>query len=160
MSRSPAPRCTRPRLDPRTLAAALIVLGSCTAAAADDAARGHQLFLGDVPLAARIVGQDFALPQQASRCINCHGPGAAAAGAAGAGAQPAAPPLSAATLGQPTRRRGGPPSRYDAATLCVLLRSGVDPAHVMIQRTMPRYDITDADCAALWRYLTIGGPAR
>jgi hypothetical protein len=160
MSRSLAPRCTRSRLDPRPLAAALIALGGIAAAASEVAARGRQLFVGEVPLPARIVGQDFALPQQASRCVNCHGPAAAAAGASGAAAQPAAPTLSAATLAEPTRRRGGPPSRYGAATLCVLLRSGVDPAHVMIQRTMPRYDITDADCGALWRYLTVGGPAR
>ena len=57
------------------------------------------------------------------------------------------------------RRRGGPPSRYDAAGLCTLLRSGVDPAHVIILRTMPRYDINDADCQSLWLHLT-APPAR
>jgi hypothetical protein len=131
-----------------------------SSAGAEDAARGRQLFVGEVPLAARIVGQDFALPAQASRCINCHGMTTTAPGASGALAQAAAPALSAATLGEAVRRRGGPPSRYDAAALCVLLRSGVDPAYVMIQRTMPRYDISDADCRALWQHLTAQGAAR
>jgi hypothetical protein len=142
------------------LAVALFCIGVTAQAGAEDAARGRQLFVGEAPLAARIVGQDFALPTQASRCINCHGPTAAPPGASGAVALPAAPVLSAATLGDAVRRRGGPPSRYDAAALCVLLRSGVDPAHVMIQRTMPRYDISDADCRALWRHLTVQGAAR
>jgi hypothetical protein len=62
--------------------------------------------------------------------------------------------LSAATLAEPVARRGGPPSRYDARSLCTLLRSGVDPAHVMVQRAMPRFDIDDLQCEALWQYLT------
>jgi mono/diheme cytochrome c family protein len=139
---------------------ALLTLGVISSAGAEDAMRGQQLFVGEAPLAARIVGQDFALPTQASRCVNCHGATAATPGASGAATQPAAPALSAATLGDAVRRRGGPPSRYDAAALCVLLRSGVDPAHVMIQRTMPRYEISDADCRALWRHLTAQGAAR
>lgn len=132
---------------------ALVLLVSTGAGAADEAsaARGRQLYVGEAPLAARILGQDFALPTQASRCINCHGPGAAAVGASAATAAPA---LSAATLTDAMRRRGGPPSRYDAAVLCTLLRRGVDPAHVMIERTMPRYEISDADCRSLWMHLT------
>jgi hypothetical protein len=137
---------------------AALALASGLASAADEApsaARGRQLFLGEAPLAARILGQDFALPAQASRCINCHRPGGAAIGASAAASAPsAAPALSAATLTQALRRRGGPPSRYDAAALCTLLRSGVDPAYVMIQRTMPRYEISDADCRSLWLHLT------
>jgi hypothetical protein len=38
-----------------------------------------------------------------------------------------------------------------------LLRRGVDPAFVMISVEMPRYTIDDADCKALWRYVTGGG---
>jgi hypothetical protein len=118
-------------------ACALAVAGS---AAADS--RGRAIYLGQEALPARIVGQDFVLPPQASRCVNCH----AAAGGA--------PALTAATLTRPVARRGGPPSRYDAVALCTLLRSGIDPAHVMIQRTMPRYVVDEADCRALWRHLT------
>jgi cytochrome c553 len=139
---------------------ALLCLGVSSSAAAEDAARGRQLFAGEAPLAARIVGQDFTLPTQATRCVNCHGATAASPASSGAAAQPAAPKLSASTLAEAVRRRGGPPSRYDAAALCVLLRSGVDPAHVMIQRTMPRYELSDADCRALWAHLTAQGAAR
>jgi mono/diheme cytochrome c family protein len=138
-------------MTPRAAFALLAALGAATGALADEAAaaRGRALFLGEAALEARVHGQDFALPAQASRCVNCHGPAAVTAGASAA----AAPGLSAATLTQPVRRRGGPPSRYDAAALCTLLRSGIDPAHVMIQRTMPRYQISDEDCRALWLHL-------
>ena len=50
--------------------------------------------------------------------------------------------------------RGGPPSGYDRGTLCRLLREGIDPAHVMVTRTMPRFDLDDAACAALWTHLS------
>lgn len=154
MSRSRAARCTPARLERRAaLAAALIALA--LPSSGDDGTRGRKLFLGEMPLTARITGQDFALPAQASRCINCHAtraPSASASGATG----PSGPLLDAASLSQPQRRRGGPPSRYDADTLCTLLRRGVDPAYVMIQRTMPRYEISDADCRALWQHLVQG----
>jgi hypothetical protein len=54
----------------------------------------------------------------------------------------------------PQRRRGGPASRYDRDAFCRLLRKGIDPAYVMINEEMPRYTLDDADCAALWRFLT------
>jgi hypothetical protein len=123
----------------------LLLLGG--AADASDAARGRLLFEGGAELPARIAGQDFALPAEASRCINCHG-------TAAVGTQRIGPLLSAATLAEPLPRRGGPPSRYDAASLCRLLRTGIDPAHVIIPRTMPRYDIGEADCRLLWLHLT------
>jgi hypothetical protein len=122
-------------------------------AAGSDASRGRDLFDGRIVLPARVHGQDFALPAQASRCAGCHAVPAAVTPAASGAATSAAPPLTAATLSTPARRRGGPPSRYDATSLCTLLRSGVDPAHVMIQRTMPRYEISDTDCQALWLHL-------
>jgi cytochrome c553 len=135
-----------------------LALLSATAGAADEAtaSRGRALFLGEAHVPARIAGQDFGLPAQASRCVNCHGATAtkAASAATPIADVPGAPALSAATLTTLTRRRGGPPSRYDAAALCKLLRSGVDPAHVMIFRSMPRYEISDADCQALWLHLT------
>jgi hypothetical protein len=124
-----------------------LLIGSATFAAdAADAVRGRLLFEGQAELPARIAGQDFALPAQASRCINCHG-------ASAAGTQRIGPILSAVTLAEPLARRGGPPSRYDAASLCKLLRSGIDPAHVLIPRTMPRYEINDVDCRSLWLHL-------
>jgi hypothetical protein len=130
--------------------AALSLVAAASATAAD-AARGQALFDGRTALSARVHGQDFALPSQANRCVNCHV--AKSATPAASAVTVGAPPLTAATLATPIRRRGGPPSRYDATSLCTLLRSGVDPAHVMIQRTMPRYEISDADCQSLWLHL-------
>lgn len=102
---------------------------------------GAALFEGRLPLAAQVVGHDERLPTEAARCVNCHG---------GTGF---APRLDARSLTEPRARRGGPPSRYDAASLCRLLRTGVDPAWVMVPRAMPRYDITERECEALWLHL-------
>lgn len=104
---------------------------------------GAELFDGRRPLAARIAGHDEALPPLASRCSNCH-----------AGANAVGGELNDATLASLRPRRGGPPSRYDAARLCRLLREGIDPAHVMVPREMPRYTIDDQACAALWSHLS------
>lgn len=135
----------------------LALLALTTAGLADggaSATRGRLLFHGDLALPARIVGQDFALPAAASRCVNCHGTSLGNTASSPAATQQVGPALTISALTDAVRRRGGPPSRYDAASLCTLLRSGVDPAHVIIQRTMPRYEITDADCRALWLHLT------
>lgn len=138
------------------------VLAVCAAAAAQgaepvSAERGRQLYRGETALVARIAGQDFALPANASRCANCHSPSpspSSASAAALADTQRIGPLLTPDSLTQPARRRGGPASRYDSAALCKLLRSGVDPAHIIILRAMPRYDISDDDCAAIWLHLT------
>jgi hypothetical protein len=135
----------------RSLLVALALAQGAFASDGASAARGRKLFEGEVALAARIVGQDFALPAEASRCVNCHG---TTASSAPADPQRIGPSLTRAALTDAVRRRGGPPSRYDAASLCKLLRSGVDPAHVIILRTMPRYEISDADCRSLWQHLT------
>lgn len=104
--------------------------------------QGLALYLGQAPLPAQLRGHEEALPGHAARCSNCH-----------EGAQPIGPRLDAAWLAQPQARRGGPPSRYDAASLCRLLREGIDPAKVLVSRAMPRYTLTDSDCAALWAHL-------
>ena len=128
-------------------------------------ARGAALFRGEAPLAGRIVGHTVVLPATVARCVNCHETrSTAVSAAASAVASPApgaegavagryGPALGRATLAQLRPRRGGPASRYDAAALCVLLRSGVDPAQVVIPQAMPRYDIDAVDCEALWAYL-------
>lgn len=120
--------------------------------------RGNRLFHGEAALAARIVGHTMRLPATVSRCMNCHetrstAVSAAASAVAGGQAGRYGPALDHGMLAEPRARRGGPPSRYDAPALCTLLRSGVDPAQVMIPQTMPRYDIDSADCDALWGYL-------
>jgi len=133
--------------------------------AAEDAAsrqRGQAYFLGEAVLAGRLSGHAMDLPSVASRCVNCHrdSADARAASARAAGntgldpsADAGAPPLGRAWLTQWRSRRFAPASRYDAASLCTLLRSGVDPAMVVIPATMPRYQASDAQCADLWNFL-------
>jgi len=53
-------------------------------------------------------------------------------------------------------RRGGPPVAYEQASFCRTLRTGVDPSHIVLPRTMPRFEADDTQCAALWDYLTQG----
>lgn len=154
---------TRTRWHRRTALA--VAVGVSSLAAADPGERGRGLFDGGTPLAAQIVGQGLALPVQASRCINCHSAGPAAddargQAASGAGRRLAAkigPALDRESLQRDRPRRGGPPSHYDAASMCRLLRTGIDPVSVIVDRNMPRYEIGTADCDALWAYLV--GPS-
>jgi hypothetical protein len=100
-------------------------------------------------LTARLRGDPMALPADAARCANCHEPAR----------QPNGPDASLgprldARLAQSLARRGGPPSAYDAAALCTLLRTGVDPAGVLLRRVMPVYEVDAAACATLWRALS------
>lgn len=105
--------------------------------------QGEDLYLGRRALQARIAGHPDALPAMTTRCVNCHD-GAPSTGGA----------LTSATLTLAQHRRGGPLSIYDQAALCRVLRQGVDPALVVVDRGMPRFDIDDADCGALWAYLS------
>lgn len=144
-----------------TAAALWAAAFASTAAPGGDAepAHGQRLFAGTEPMRGRIAGHADALPALASRCVNCHAPGrstvaAPAASAAAPTNTSFAPLLTPAYLTVPVARRGGPPSRYDEATFCRALRTGIDPAYVIVSRSMPRYDVNDADCRALWRHLT------
>lgn len=130
--------------------------GSAPPAAGAD--HGRRLFEGQAPLDGRLGGHPKSLPVDTIRCMNCHRREPWPAGTPAAQTQGYGPILDAASLRTPTPRRGGPPSRYDAASLCRLLRDGVDPAYVLIDRSMPRYRIGDADCAALWRHLAGADP--
>ncbi|AIS98481.1 cytochrome c family protein [Burkholderia thailandensis MSMB59] len=88
------------------------------------------------------------LPATVVRCANCH-----AAGASAAAANSIAPRLTRTWLADLQSRRGGPPSRYDRDAFCALLRTGLDPTYVMINVEMPRYRVSERDCAALWAFL-------
>ena len=56
--------------------------------------------------------------------------------------------------GQTSRsRRGGPPTSFDAASLCTVARTGVDPAAIMVDPIMPRFTLSDDDCRDLWAFL-------
>ena len=144
------PARARPRWSIWAAAAAAAL--AADASAADSREAGRRLFEGQTPLAAQISGQGLALPPQASRCTNCH---AEATDARASEPNRAfAPVLSPDGLRRSQPRRGGPPSRYDVASMCRVLRTGIDPASVIVDRNMPRYELTDADCNALWVYLT------
>jgi hypothetical protein len=116
---------------------------------------GARAFDGRTALVARIDGHERALPAQAAACANCHV--ASRGPAAPDGSRPAAaslgPVLHRAALVEPAPRRGGPPSRFDEASFCRLLRTGEDPAGVLLPRAMPRYELDDAACAQLWQHL-------
>jgi hypothetical protein len=120
-------------------------------------AHGAALWAGTRPLEGRISGHATALPAAATRCINCHAAVSTPAGLADPARDSAAPRLTAQQLQQLQPRRGGPPSRYDVAAFCTLLRTGVDPAVVLLPRQMPRYAIAETDCRALWAFLVSEG---
>lgn len=120
-------------------------------------ARGARLFDGREPLTATLAGHATPLPAQTARCSQCHaGPVTPIA----ANSWPAlpGPPLDSRHLRAALSRRGGPPVAYDLAAFCRTLREGIDPAHVMLPRTMPRFDIDDRRCEALWAHLTGNTP--
>lgn len=51
-------------------------------------------------------------------------------------------------------RRGGPATRFDKASFCRLLQTGIDPANIVVTAAMPRYLADPPDCDALWVFLT------
>ncbi|AMM24984.1 hypothetical protein [Variovorax sp. PAMC 28711] len=115
--------------------------------------RGGQLFDGQEPLAGILAGHAAPMPAGAMRCSQCHmGPGPASPVAITA--QPLGPILDRAHLQATLSRRNGPPTAYDLPGFCRALRIGIDPAHVTLPRVMPRFEIDDARCDALWTYLT------
>ena len=106
---------------------------------------GCALFNGQHPMAAHLRDDDRPLPAGTTRCVNCH---------VGTSKAPAfAPPLTHDALLGATSRRGGPISHYDATTFCRAVKDGIDPASVLLRKSMPRYQIADAECMALWRYV-------
>jgi protein SCO1 len=125
--------------------AALIGLGVAVLAgqAPDSWQRGDALFHGEEALTGKIRGHDEDLPAEAVRCSNCH---EVTGGRA--------PHLDRSLLLEERQRRGGPPSRYDAAAFCKLLRTGADPSFIVIAREMPVYELDDVRCNSLWIFLT------
>ncbi len=112
------------------------------------AATGRRMFFGDASLQGAIVGHPEALPPRLVACANCHG------GGTGPGAASFGPRLEGPRMTEMHGRRGGPPSAFSPASFCRMLRTGVDPASILITRQMPRYTLNDNQCLGLWRYLT------
>jgi hypothetical protein len=116
------------------------------------ASAGGHIFFGDTPLRATILGQSSPLPPETAACVNCH---ATSSRPASDGSFAAA--LNRSAMIESRRRRNGPPSHFSPASFCRLLRTGVDPAYVVISRQMPRYQLDDNECLDLWHYLTEPG---
>ena len=112
------------------------------------AATGRRMFFGDASLQGAIVGHPEALPPRLVACANCH------VGTAGPTAASYGPRLEGTRLTEMRGRRGGPPSAFSPASFCRMLRTGVDPASILITRQMPRYTLDDNQCLGLWHYLT------
>ena len=127
----------------------LVSLPLVSPALAKSGNRGEALFRGREPLDGTIRGHQSRLPAEVVRCHNCH-----ARGKDQVAKGTSAPRIDRSLLLESRPRRGGPPSSYDEPAFCKLLRTGVDPAFVLIAREMPVYDVTDAQCAHLWRFLT------
>jgi hypothetical protein len=164
------------RRPPRRQHAAVAIMAAMTIAVAiaastdgrardASAARAQRLFDEGAGVAASLRADTQLLPPSVARCASCHergddrrrgrGPGDAEGSVtpvAGSAAD-TAPRLDAAALLKPASRRRGPPSRYDEASFCRLLATGVDPAGVVVARAMPVYVIDAADCRALWRFV-------
>jgi hypothetical protein len=110
---------------------------------------GRALFFGETQLHGIIQGHERPLPPELVRCANCHLPDSRST----SGVSNPAPRLDRSRLTEFRRRRGGPPSQFSPASFCRLLRSGIDPAYILITRQMPRYTIEDDQCLELWQYL-------
>jgi len=138
--------------------AAVVWAGTAAARTPVSAARGRALFTGREPLAGRVRDHRSDLPAAVVVCRGCHGASVVAPGAAQALAP--APAIDRALLLEARSRRGGPPSSYDLPAFCRLLRTGADPAYVLVAREMPVFDVDDARCESLWRFVTAEGRAR
>jgi hypothetical protein len=110
--------------------------------------RGWKIFSGQEPVTASIAGHTEPLPPQAARCINCHSEKQRKS------TERFAPLLTRDWLTQIHARHGGPAYAYSEGDFCKTVRSGLSPDYVVLLRTMPRYEIDDAQCRALWTYLT------
>lgn len=118
-----------------------------SAPAPGSAVTGRGMFFGDGPLQGAIVGHPEALPPRLAACANCH------TRAAGVEAASFGPRLDGPRMTEMRGRRGGPPSAFTPTSFCRMLRTGVDPASILITRQMPRYTLDDNQCLGLWRYL-------
>lgn len=122
------------------------LFAGCTARALEE--RGQKIFHGEEPVVARLSGHHDPLPAQVGRCIGCHSKSQRS------GVDQFAPLLTRSWLTQSHPRRGGPAFAYDRKGFCATIREGIDPGHVILLRAMPRFELNDEQCNALWAYLT------
>jgi hypothetical protein len=135
------------------LSTSILAVTLCASPASVSAKRGAALYEGKEPLLGRIRDQVDLLPAETVRCANCHSQQSPSSRLLG---KPAAH-LDGAWLLEPRSRRAGPPSTFDLSSFCRLLRTGVDPVYIMIAREMPTYNLSDDQCASLWKFASAPG---
>lgn len=138
----------------RFLSISLLGLALLPSSAASAIQTGEDLYKGKEPLKGQIRGHEDFLPPSAVICANCH----SAKSTSRLSSKPA-PQLNRVWFTKMRQRHGGPPSTYNQAAFCKLLRTGTDPVFVLVDREMPIYDLDDRQCASLWNYLTEKGDA-
>lgn len=114
--------------------------------------KGLALYRGWTPLAGHIHGHRNDLPTSALACVNCHDRGESTTGSKGATADIS---LNETSLTEMRVRRNGPPSAYDRVSFCKVLTSGVDPAFILVDRTMPRFKFSSTECDDLWAFIGV-----
>ncbi|WP_454268114.1 c-type cytochrome [Roseovarius sp. MBR-51] len=125
-----------------TLCRALPLIAVCLGSpvVADDL--GRALFNGQ-PGAVADAGTERRL--RLLPCKSCHGRDG------GGGDEGRAPAITGSDLGQATALRPA----YDADLFAAALRDGTAPSGRSLNRLMPRFDLTDAEAAALFDYLDV-----
>ena len=136
------------------VAAGLLLIATVPAAEGLGSAReGQDLYEGRLALVGRLHGHKRAMPADTVRCANCHESDESASAPSAT-----APRLDRESLTATVSRRGGRPFAYDEAGFCGVLREGVGPDFVLLRRSMPRYVISDEQCASLWHFLSARAP--
>jgi hypothetical protein len=128
----------------------LLALALGGSAAAQDSELGLALYEGKVGIAATLRGHAQPLPSGLSRCISCHEPSREPT----QGQAIFAMRLDKKSLTEASKRRGGPPTRYERASFCRTLRTGIDPAEVLLHKSMPLFVLSEEQCTALWDHLS------
>ena len=111
--------------------------------------RGKQIYLGEETVTGKIDGHISSLPSSLGKCVTCH-----TFDRQSILEVESAPLLNRSSLLDPRSRRGGPGFSYDKTNFCKTVRTGIDPQYVVLRRAMPRFEISEAQCSALWTYLT------
>jgi hypothetical protein len=111
--------------------------------------RGQDIYLGKEVIIGKIDGHASSLPPSLGICVTCH----ASAKRSRLEAE-LAPRLNRSSLLDPRSRRGGPGFSYDKTNFCKTVRTGIDPQYIVLRRAMPRFEISESQCSALWAYLT------
>lgn len=110
---------------------------------------GKRIFYGLDAVSATVQQNGTTLPTNASKCINCHSAQTPPGAWTGSSQY-----LSATTMTRMVSRRGGPASVYDQDKFCNAVRNGVDPAGVVLESKMPRYEMSDTQCADMWLFIS------